>query len=226
MRPLGEPSNEDVWFYAVEVFVDGVKGLPLNDQSFIHLEDTDLDNPLACLQIEPPTEPDKDFGLSILATLDSNSKTIWNGEFNFQDRVVAVVKWDNNTGQATLWVNPLLSKDPEVDNESVTNSDPLHSMATIDNLVLRQSIGAKNTGTIITINRLVTGLNFGVLVPIAFDFLIQLGDINRDCMVNLLDVAPFVELLLNGQYDPVADFNADGVVDLLDIELFVQALTS
>ena len=52
-----------------------------------------------------------------------------------------------------------------------------------------------------------------------------LGDINQDGSVDLLDVAPFVELLTNGQFQAEADINQDGVVDLLDVTPFVELLT-
>ena len=41
---------------------------------------------------------------------------------------------------------------------------------------------------------------------------IILGDVNGDGMVDLLDVEPFVDLLINGGYLPEADMNEDGVV--------------
>ena len=36
---------------------------------------------------------------------------------------------------------------------------------------------------------------------------VLLGDINRDGGINLLDVAPFLDLLINGGYQPEADMN-------------------
>ena len=61
------------------------------------------------------------------------------------------------------------------------------------------------------------------------DFLVafgtQIGDINRDGFVDLLDVEPFVEVLSNGHSQNEADINRDGVVNLLDIAPFVELLT-
>ena len=51
------------------------------------------------------------------------------------------------------------------------------------------------------------------------------GDVNGDGVVNLQDVAPFVELLTNGNYLPAADINGDGTVDLLDVQLLIDLLT-
>ena len=53
---------------------------------------------------------------------------------------------------------------------------------------------------------------------------VLLGDINLDGQVNLLDVAPFVELLSSGGYQEEADINGDGSVDLLDVDPFVTLL--
>ncbi len=52
-----------------------------------------------------------------------------------------------------------------------------------------------------------------------------LGDVNLDGVVNLLDVAPFVELLSSGDFQAEADINQDGVVDLLDVQPFVDLLS-
>ena len=51
-----------------------------------------------------------------------------------------------------------------------------------------------------------------------------LGDANLDGLVNLLDVAPFVDLLSEGEYLPTADLNCDGAVNLLDVAPFVDVL--
>ena len=55
------------------------------------------------------------------------------------------------------------------------------------------------------------------------DFL--LGDVNLDGTVDLLDVAPFVELLANSTFQIEADINSDGFVNLLDIAGFVDLLS-
>lgn len=52
-----------------------------------------------------------------------------------------------------------------------------------------------------------------------------LGDINLDGTVDLLDVAPFVELLTKGGFRAEADINQDGTVDLLDVAPFVDVLS-
>lgn len=75
--------------------------------------------------------------------------------------------------------------------------------------------------------------NFG-MSPFEFDELaipafvgtsILLGDVNGDGQVDLLDVGPFVDLLVNGEFDPTADINGDGIVDLLDVAPFVALLS-
>ena len=54
---------------------------------------------------------------------------------------------------------------------------------------------------------------------------VLLGDVNCDGAVDLLDVAPFIELLTSGGFSPKADINGDGTVDLLDVAPFVDLLT-
>ena len=52
-----------------------------------------------------------------------------------------------------------------------------------------------------------------------------LGDVNCDGFVDLLDVAPFVDLITSGDFNTKADMNMDGEVDLLDVSPFVDLLT-
>ena len=54
---------------------------------------------------------------------------------------------------------------------------------------------------------------------------ILIGDVNLDGVVNLVDVAPFVDLVLEGEFQAEADTNGDGVVDLSDVQPFVDLLT-
>jgi len=51
------------------------------------------------------------------------------------------------------------------------------------------------------------------------------GDANLDGDVNLLDIAPFIELIGSNNFLPEADLNNDGTVDLLDVAPFVDLLS-
>ena len=53
---------------------------------------------------------------------------------------------------------------------------------------------------------------------------VLLGDINCDGAVNLLDVAPFVDLISSGEFSPKGDFDSNGAVNLLDVAPFVNAI--
>ena len=53
----------------------------------------------------------------------------------------------------------------------------------------------------------------------------KLGDVNLDGVVNLLDVEPFIEILVEGIYQVEADTNFDNQVNLLDVTDFVELLT-
>ena len=52
-----------------------------------------------------------------------------------------------------------------------------------------------------------------------------LGDVNLDGDVNLLDVEPFINILVSGNFQMEADINQDRSVDLLDVGPFVDLLT-
>lgn len=53
-----------------------------------------------------------------------------------------------------------------------------------------------------------------------------LGDINGDGVVDLLDIAPFVDLVVRSGFQNEADINQDGSVDLLDVVPFVDLVVS
>ena len=53
----------------------------------------------------------------------------------------------------------------------------------------------------------------------------ELGDVNQDNEVDLLDVTPFVNLITAGVFQCEGDINVDGAVDLLDVTPFVAILT-
>lgn len=51
-----------------------------------------------------------------------------------------------------------------------------------------------------------------------------LGDVNLDGVVDLLDVGPFVDLIVSGTFQAEGDINQDGIVDLLDVGAFIDLL--
>ena len=51
-----------------------------------------------------------------------------------------------------------------------------------------------------------------------------IGDVNQDGVVDLLDVAPFVELLNSGEFQIEGDINGDGDITLLDVGPFVDLI--
>ena len=67
-----------------------------------------------------------------------------------------------------------------------------------------------------------------VNLTVIYDFTntVLLGDVNLDGVVDLLDVTPFVDLLMNANFQLEADINQDGTVDLLDVQPFVDLLTN
>ena len=53
---------------------------------------------------------------------------------------------------------------------------------------------------------------------------VLLGDVNRNGVVNFLDVSPFITLLTSNNYLLEGDMNQDGVVNFLDISPFISVL--
>ena len=52
----------------------------------------------------------------------------------------------------------------------------------------------------------------------------QLGDINDDSLINILDVIEIVNLILESEYSQVADMNYDGNLNVLDIVIIVDII--
>ena len=87
-------------------------------------------------------------------------------------------------------------------------------------------LGFTNDSTVVDNQLYLTSIfngQFGVLrINGGLDFVP--GDVNGDNTVNLLDVAPFVAAIADGDYLPVADINCDNSVDLLDVAPFIELL--
>ena len=54
----------------------------------------------------------------------------------------------------------------------------------------------------------------------------QLGDVNRDGVVDFFDISPFIAVLSSGPFQFEADMNQDGFVNFYDIAPFIDALSS
>ena len=78
----------------------------------------------------------------------------------------------------------------------------------------RLDIGAANAGS----------KDVSVLLNICGTNGFVLGDVNGDGTLNLLDVQPFVDLILTDVFQVEGDITMDGSVNLLDVEPFVDLL--
>ena len=57
------------------------------------------------------------------------------------------------------------------------------------------------------------------------DSIVILGDVNQDGVANFFDIAPFIAILSNSEFQDEADINRDGVVDFFDIAPFIAILS-
>ncbi len=55
---------------------------------------------------------------------------------------------------------------------------------------------------------------------------VLLGDVNRDGVVNFLDISPFIALLSGNGFQAEADCDENGVVNFLDISAFIAILSA
>lgn len=112
--------------------------------------------------------------------------------------------------------------------------DPMAIQGTfLDNTFQNFSAPIRGTGSTLTITMAFTG-NGGEELVVINNVLIEssmdkgediIGDVNCDGNIDLLDVAPFVDLVTSGKFSFKADINGDGEVDLLDVAPFVELLT-
>ena len=73
----------------------------------------------------------------------------------------------------------------------------------------------------VALDGFVTTVTAVATVSTSFD----VGDVNQDGNVNLLDVSPFIDLISIGVFQCEADLNGDGVVNLLDVDPFIAVLS-
>ena len=52
----------------------------------------------------------------------------------------------------------------------------------------------------------------------------QVGDLNEDGLLNILDIVQIVNLILDSGYQDTADMNSDGIINILDVVALVNAV--
>ena len=56
------------------------------------------------------------------------------------------------------------------------------------------------------------------------EFEYQLGDINEDYTINILDITAAINLILNSEYNWLVDMNSDNQINVLDIVMMVDII--
>lgn len=131
----------DVWYYAATFRLDdkGASVDGMNEDYFLHFKDSGTFNFNARLL---PTNPSGggDYSLAIAASSLGDGRADWASDLNYGDNVCVVVEWNNGTGEATLWVNPIDSNSP-----SVTDDELADAMRDIESLAIRQDFISPGT---------------------------------------------------------------------------------
>ena len=146
------------------------------------------------------------------------------------------VQWNDSVGK-TMYAQSLTSINVVKSNATISPDD-FSGMFTIGFTGLQTGsafVGFRSAGKVgwfrIDLGGFITPINYvdgkygtdgEALIVGASDIL--LGDVNCDGQVDLLDVQPFVDLLVDGEYSVKADMNQDGLLDLLDVDEFILAL--
>ena len=73
-------------------------------------------------------------------------------DFTFGEEIIAVVRWDNGTGVATLWINPV-----DINSTNVSDDELPDAMRAIEAVALRQD---STSGSVVTIPVLSVGDDF------------------------------------------------------------------
>ena len=100
-----------------------------------------------------PTISPGDFSLAIAASSLGDGRADWTSNFTFGEELIAVVEWDNATGQTTLWVNPVDSNSPSISDVEFEDSN-----RAVESLALRQDSGG--TGNAVALDIVSVGDNF------------------------------------------------------------------
>lgn len=52
----------------------------------------------------------------------------------------------------------------------------------------------------------------------------DIGDINEDGLINIMDIIIVINIILNGNYIESADLNNDNIINILDIIILVNTI--
>ena len=205
------------------------RGVPVSDGDFGSPKEDADGSGSAYLTMNAPGESDVDGGITILtspimdAIADSSAEAAilryyrWYTQYGTVDTMLVEISNDAGANWTTLetvgpfgeisqrWIEVAVDID-----EYLPRTNAMQVRFTVGDLEDDSYIEA--------------GVD-GVQIELIYcDADVLLGDVNLDGVVNLLDVAPFIELLSTGDYQAEADMNSDGSVNLLDVGLFVDAL--
>ena len=177
-----------------------------------------------------------EFDVSGATNLEFSADFGARGDFEDTDFIIVTASIDGGTPQVLI---ELLADEEDVHiyayEDGVTTeelADPMKIDGVIvDNNIANFSAPISGTGSVLTLTFDCSN-NGGDETMVVDNLEItgdegkggMLGDVNCDGVVNLLDVAPFVDLVSLGEFSAKADINGDGDVDLLDVAPFVALL--
>jgi hypothetical protein len=149
-------DNDDVWYYALRFSVELGKGPTINNDYFIHLKDNTTTNFNARLALNDPVAGG-DFSLSVWSSSEGDGQADWASDFSYGEEIVAVVGYNNGTGDATLWVNPT-----NIGSLNIVDTELPDAMRPLNAVALRQDAGGGGAGdsSVVTIEVLSIGTDF------------------------------------------------------------------
>lgn len=116
----------------------------------------------------------------------------------------------------------------ELDGAPVTDLEIGETMTVTQRSIPLQAILEDGSPFGFVLNPQIVGLQPDAATVLSDVFITRVaavGDLNADGIIDLLDIAPFVDAITKGEFVITADINRDGTVDLLDIAPFVELIT-
>jgi len=151
-RQVGATMDaDDIWFYALRFSVELGAGPTINNDYFVHLKDNTTTNFNARLALNDPVAGG-DFSLSIWASSEGDGQADWADDFSYGEEIVVVVRWNNGTGDGTLWVNPV-----DINSTNITDTELPDAMRPLNAVALRQD---SSSSSVVTIDVFSIGTDF------------------------------------------------------------------
>ena len=146
------------------------------------------------------------------STIDINESPIMLSSEKGAARFIQLAPNSNNIQLNSIWASTMqiqhVTESGNITNHNLTNDNSYLQLNNTNNENHALLLTTKYTG------------NPHEEVSVYISENILQGDINGDGVIDVLDIIILVNLILFGDYNPIADLNEDGIVNILDIVIY------